>query len=94
MRSESPLPAGETVIQVSSRLTEARPLSPLDVVVSVNGKELMSGTVPRTAPLLFTANDCLDIGFDWGSPVSTEYFDQAPFEFEGTLGTTTIAYPE
>jgi hypothetical protein len=54
----------------------------------------MSGTVPRTAPLLFTANDCLDIGFDWGSPVSTEYFDKAPFEFEGTLGTTTISYPD
>ena len=64
------------------------------MVVTVNGQEVISGTVPRTAPLLFTANDCLDIGFDWGSPVSTEYFDKAPFEFEGTLGTTTISYPD
>ena len=94
MKSKAPLPAGDVVIEVESRLKEARPISPLDVVVTVNGKEVISGTVPRTAPLLFTANDCLDIGYDWGSPVSTEYFDEAPFEFEGTLGTTTISYPE
>ena len=93
MRSKSPIPAGEAVIEVRSRLKENRPISPLDIVVTVNDQEVMSGTVPRTAPLLFTANDCLDIGFDWGSPVSTEYFDKAPFAFEGTLGTTTIAYP-
>jgi hypothetical protein len=83
-----------TAAATADRPREARPISPLDVVVTVNGREVMSGTVPRTAPLLFTANDCLDIGFDWGSPVSTEYFDKAPFEFEGTLGTTTISYPD
>ena len=94
MKSPSRLPAGEVVIEVKSRLQEPRPISPMDIVVSVNGKEVLNGTVPRTAPLLFTANDCLDIGYDWGSPVSTEYFDEAPFEFEGTLGTTTISYPE
>ncbi|HAC08095.1 MAG TPA: arylsulfatase, partial [Phycisphaerales bacterium] len=94
MRSASKIPAGDAVIEVKSRLKEARPISPLDVVVTVNGKEVMSGTVPRTAPLFFTANDCLDIGVDWGSPVSTEYFDKAPFEFEGDIGVTTIAYPE
>ena len=94
MRSASKVPAGDVVIEVKSRLKEARPISPLDVVVSVDGKEVMSGTVPRTAPLLFTANDCLDIGMDWGSPVSTEYFDKAPYEFEGDIGVTTISYPE
>ena len=94
MRSESKIPAGDVVIEVKSRLAEKRPISPLDVVVSVDGKEIMSGTVPRTAPLLFTANDCLDIGVDWGSPVSTEYFDKAPYEFEGDIDVTTISYPE
>jgi hypothetical protein len=51
---------------------------------------MMWGLVQRQ--LTLTANDCLDIGFDWGSPLSTEYFDDAPIEFEGTLGTTTISY--
>ena len=93
-RSAEPLPAGEVVIEVASRLKEARAAAPLEVVISANGVEVARGMVPITAPLTFTANDCLDIGFDWGSPVSTEYFDRAPFAFEGTLGTTTIAYPD
>jgi hypothetical protein len=29
---------------------------------------------------------------DLGSPVSLDYFDQAPFTFNGTIGTTTIKY--
>lgn len=93
-RSAEPIGAGDVVIEVESRLTEAKPASPLDVKISVNGKTVAGGRVPMTAPLTFTANDCLDIGFDWGSPVSTEYFDDAPFEFEGTLGTTTISYSD
>ena len=38
-----------------------------------------------TAPLTFTANDCLDIGSDLGSPVSIEYYDDAPFKFNGKI---------
>lgn len=45
-----------------------------------------------TAPLAFTANDCLDFGSDLGSPVSLDYFDKAPFKFNGILGTSTIEY--
>ena len=45
-----------------------------------------------TAPMAFTANDCLDFGSDLGSPVSLDYFDQAPFKFNGTLGTSRITY--
>ena len=51
----------------------------------MNGREVASGVVPVSAPLLFTANDCLDIGTDLGSPVALEYFDAAPFKFNGTL---------
>ena len=39
--------------------------------------------VPVSAPLGFTANDCLDFGIDLGSPVGLEYYDQAPFKFNG-----------
>ena len=52
----------------------------------------MQGTVPITAPLLFTANDCFDIGSDTGSPVSLDYFDEAPFAFNGTIKKTQIKY--
>ena len=60
-----------------------KPAGPLKIVIRVNGQEAASGVVPVSAPLLFTANDCLDIGTDLGSPVSVDYYDQAPFKFNG-----------
>lgn len=60
--------------------------------MKVNGKEVAAGKVPMTAPMAFTANDCLDFGSDLGSPVSLDYFDQAPFSFNGTLGKSTVKY--
>ena len=50
------------------------------------------GQVPISAPLLFTANDCLDIGIALGSPVSLDYFDKAPFKFNGRIGTMHVQY--
>jgi hypothetical protein len=48
--------------------------------------------VPVSAPLLFTANDCLDIGTCLGSPVSMDYRDRAPFPFEGRIDVVHVAY--
>jgi hypothetical protein len=48
--------------------------------------------VPVSAPLLFTANDCLDIGTDLGSPVSVDYYDQAPFKFSGKIDKMRLKY--
>ena len=45
-----------------------------------------------SAPLLFTANDCLDIGTDLGSPVSVDYYDQAPFKFNGRIDKVHVTY--
>jgi arylsulfatase len=47
----------------------------------------------KAEPFGITANGCLDIGSGLGSPVSTDYFDQAPFTFNGSVITTKIAYP-
>lgn len=43
-----------------------------------------------SAPLGFTANDCLDIGQALGSPVSLDYRDKAPFEFNGTIHQVNV----
>ena len=64
------------------------------MTLKVNGQVVAQGRVPITAALAFTANDCLDIGSDLGSPVSLDYFDQAPFAFNGTIVTTKITYPK
>ena len=69
-----------------------RPAGPLDVTITVNGKLFAEGRVPISAPLLFTANDCLDIGVALGSPVSLDYYDKAPFKFNGRIDQVTVKY--
>ena len=49
------------------------------------------GRVPISAPLLFSV-DCLDIGVALGSPVSLDYYDKAPFKFNGTIDQVTVKY--
>jgi arylsulfatase len=47
--------------------------------------------VPISAPLLFSANDCL-ISTCLGGPVSDDYCDRAPFPFDGKIDTVTVRY--
>jgi arylsulfatase len=61
-------------------------------VIEANGGVVAKGTVPVSAPLTFTANDCLDIGQALGSPVSLDYFDKAPFPFTGTIDRVRVRY--
>ncbi|WP_157637889.1 arylsulfatase [Flexithrix dorotheae] len=93
MKSPQKIPAGMTKIEVNSSFqwTQQRTLEG-HVKIKVNGKEVMSGVIPRCAPLTFTANDCLDLGSDQGSPVSEAYIEKKPFEFNGKLKTTHIKY--
>jgi len=88
------LPTGRLKIDVESKLVAPKAGAPLDVTLKVNGQVVAQGRVPITAALAFTANDCLDIGSDLGSPVSLDYFDQAPFAFDGKIITTKITYPK
>jgi arylsulfatase len=90
LKAKAKLPVGKVTIEVESKL--AKPGAPMDVTLKVNGAVVAEGKVPITVPGWFTGNDCLDLGSDLGSPVSNDYFDQAPFAFNGTLGTTTIKH--
>jgi arylsulfatase len=86
------LPAGTVKIEVETTLKAPRPGSPANITLKVNGKTVAQGTVPLTAPLLFTANDCLDIGTDLGSPVSLAYYEKAPFTFTGKIEKVHVQY--
>jgi hypothetical protein len=44
--------------------------------------------------LHFTSNATFDIGIDLDWPVSLDYFDQAPFAVDGTIGKTTTLVSE
>jgi arylsulfatase len=92
IRSTAKLPAGPTSIVVETRYAEQRPAGPLDIVMRAGGDVAAQGRVPVSAPLLFTANDCLDIGVCLGSPVSLDYYERAPFPFEGRIERVRVAY--
>jgi arylsulfatase len=92
IKAKDKLPAGKAKIEVQTTYVERRPAGPLKVVLKVNGREVASGVVPVSAPLLFTANDCLDFGIDLGSPVGLEYYDKAPFKFNGTIEGAHVEY--
>ena len=92
IRSATKLSAGPASIVVDTSYAEQRPAGPLDVVMRVGTEVVAQGRVPVSAPLAFTANDCLDIGVCLGSPVSLDYYDRAPFPFEGRIERVRVAY--
>jgi len=92
IKAKDRLPTGKAKIEVETRMLSPKPGSPAQITLRVNGQEVATGKVPMTAPMAFTANDCLDFGSDLGSPVSLDYFAMAPFKFNGTLGVSTIKY--
>lgn len=94
IKAKNQLPTGKVKIEVVTKYAVKKPGGPLDVVLKVNGEEVARGQVPISAPLLFTANDCLDIGTDLGSPVSIDYYDKAPFKFNGDIAQVHVKYTE
>ena len=92
IRAREKLPAGKVRIEVETAYAVLKPAGPLNVTMRVNGKVVAEGKVPVSAPLLFTANDCFDIGTDLGSPVSLDYFDKAPFKFNGAIDHVHVKY--
>ncbi len=92
IRAQQKLPAGKVKIEVETTYLVPRPGGPLNITMKVNGQVFATGQVPISAPLLFTANDCLDIGIALGSPVSLDYYDKAPFKFNGTIDQVHVEY--
>ena len=91
LKSKEKLPQGKALIEVESKLVD-KIGGPMDVVMRVNGKVVGQTRVPAAMSLHFTSNATFDIGTDLDSPVSLDYYDQAPFAFNGSIGKTKITY--
>ena len=65
---------------------------PRRVVLDVDDTVVLDGPVPVSAPVAFTANDCLGIGRDLGFPVALDDRDKAPFAFDGTIHQVDVDY--
>jgi arylsulfatase len=94
IRSTTPLPTGRIRLTVTTTPLEPRRATPLRITIDIDGTVVADGTVPISAPLTFTANDGLDIGKALGSPVSLDYHDRAPFEFNGHIEQVQVRYLE
>ena len=87
-KSDAKIASGKHKIEVAE--TIARPGAPAEVVLTVDGKQVAKTTVKRTVPGAFTASETFDVGIDLGSPVSLDYFDRAPFKFDGMIERVTV----
>jgi len=87
-KCEGKIAPGKHKIEVYE--TIAQPGAPADVVLKVDDQEVARTTVKRTVPGAFTASETFDVGVDLGSPVSLEYFDRAPFKFDGKIEKVAV----
>ncbi|MGB6012351.1 MAG: hypothetical protein WBI57_13890, partial [Desulfobacterales bacterium] len=46
----------------------------------------------RSVPAAHTASETFDVGADLGSPVALDYYDRAPFRFNGKIHRINIRY--
>jgi arylsulfatase len=84
-KSQEKLAAGKHTIVVETNLKVPRPGAPADIVLSVDGKEIARTSPKMTVPAAFTASESFDVGVDLGSPVSRDYFERRPYQFEGKI---------
>ena len=92
IRARLELPPGKVKIEIAKNHPDFVPSGSLNVTMKVNGELVAEGTAPVTCPIAFSANECLDIGIALGSPVSLDYYDKAPFRFNGTIERVEVRY--
>jgi arylsulfatase A-like enzyme len=85
---DTPLKAGRHTIEVTTEIE--KPAAPGTVTFVVDGREVGKLELKQTVPLAFTASETLDVGIDLGSPVSLDYAERRPFEFDGTIQQVVV----
>jgi arylsulfatase len=71
--SDGPLPAGEHQVRMEFKYDGGGLGKGGTASLFVDGKKVGEGKVAATAPMVFSADDGLDVGEDTGAPVSPDY---------------------
>ena len=90
--SEARIAPGKVKIEVETKYDSAERMAPATVTLKVNGKQVGQGRIERSGPSIHTASETFDVGMDLGSPVALDYFDRAPFKFNGKIEKIHISY--
>ena len=85
------LPSGKVKISYEMK-TQPGWAGPADLEFWINDTNMGTFTVGRTVPTIFTGAETFDVGMDYGSPVSLDYHELAPFPFEGKLNKLHFEY--
>ncbi len=92
--SLEPIPAGDhRTIEVETTIDSASDPPSGEVVIRVDGLEVGRTAIDQVVPVGFTASETFDVGTDLGAPVSLDYAELAPFEFEGTINKVEVKLP-
>ena len=90
--SQSALPVGKVNIEVETRYDSKERMAPATITLRLNGEQVGQGRIDRSVPAAHTASETFDVGVDLGSPVSLDYYDRAPFRFNGKINKIDIKY--
>ena len=88
--SKNKISAGKHVFEITTVIKDNKPGAPADITLVVDGEELGSVQTLGTVPAAFSSSETLDIGIDLGSPVSFNYFEKAPFKYNGKINSVHI----
>ena len=92
IESSSPIPTGKVKIEVETKYDTQERMAPATLTLKVNDKQVGQGRIERSVPGGHTASETFDIGMDLGAPVALDYFDRAPFAFNGKIEKIHISY--
>jgi arylsulfatase len=73
VEAASPLPAGEHQVRMEFAYAGGGLGKGGKVTLFTDGKKVGEGDIPATLPIVFSADDGLDVGEDSGAPVSPDY---------------------
>ena len=94
MRAARALPPGRHVIEVHTTLVSRQLGTPGRLSLHIDGEKVAEAILFYTVPMLFTATEAFNVGKDPGSPVVLDYFDRAPFPFNGVIHDLQVSYPQ
>jgi len=79
IQSPTPLTAGKHTIVMNFDYAGGGAGKPAKVTLLVDGTQVANGDIPMTVPKRFSADETLDVGEDFGTPVTRDY--EVPFTF-------------
>lgn len=87
VQAPQPLPKGKHAIRVDVTPTAAGAGAPRRVVMSINGRQVATGTVQKSVPFRYGL-ESFDVGMDLVSPVSVDY--RSPHAFKGSIDQVQV----